>query len=112
MGFSLIGGSCLEVEVANPSILKTEHSPRHPLQLDRLPRPTTGSSLRAAPSRGSGFVLWPSPDSVPVLNTKLQYCPASWRRPCASQRSRPRARWRRWGHGRRPLPFSSESRTS
>lgn len=31
MGFSLIGGSCLEVEDANPSILKTEPLARHPL---------------------------------------------------------------------------------
>jgi hypothetical protein len=30
MGFSLIGGSCLEVGVLDPSILKTEHPPRHP----------------------------------------------------------------------------------
>jgi hypothetical protein len=29
MGFSLIGGSCLEVEVPNTSILKTEHPGCH-----------------------------------------------------------------------------------
>jgi hypothetical protein len=27
MGFSLIGGSCLEIGVLDPSILKTEHPP-------------------------------------------------------------------------------------
>jgi hypothetical protein len=30
MGFSLIGGSCLEVGVLDPSILKAEHPLRHP----------------------------------------------------------------------------------
>jgi len=29
MGFSLIGGSCLEVGVLDPSILKTERPARH-----------------------------------------------------------------------------------
>ena len=39
MGFSLIGGApVLRLEVANSSILKTEHPPRHPLPITQLPR--------------------------------------------------------------------------
>jgi hypothetical protein len=34
MGFSLIGSSCLEVGVLDPSILKTEHPPRHPRSIN------------------------------------------------------------------------------
>ena len=56
----LIGVSCLEVGVLDPSILKTERPPRY-LTLTQL---VTGElSMRHAPcgaalSRGSGFVLW------------------------------------------------------
>jgi hypothetical protein len=60
MGFSLIGGSCLEVEVPNPSILKTEHPGCH-LISGRL-NPSSSTTLRAAPSRESGFVLWHTAD--------------------------------------------------
>ena len=40
MGFSLIGGLCLEVEVLNSSILKTERCPGSGF----VPRPSTGLS--------------------------------------------------------------------
>jgi hypothetical protein len=58
MGFSLIGGSCLEVGVLDPSILKTERRPSPALDqmitaVDAI-RPTA----RPAPSRESGFVPW------------------------------------------------------
>jgi len=56
MGFSLIRGSCLEVEVPNPSILKTEHPDCHLISV-RL-NPSSSTTLRAALSRESGFVPW------------------------------------------------------
>ena len=59
MGFSLIGGSCLEVEVANSSILKTKRSPAISSQVDLYPLPSTRTrTLRGALSRGSGFGQW------------------------------------------------------
>jgi hypothetical protein len=57
MGFSLIGGSCPEVGVLNPSILKTE---RPPVTCARSNGYCCGSNApdrAAATSRGSGFVL-------------------------------------------------------
>jgi hypothetical protein len=59
MGFSLIGGSCPEVGVLNPSILKTE---RPPVTCARSNGYCCGSNApdrAAATSRGSGFVLCP-----------------------------------------------------
>src|ERR1700688_4533254 len=56
MGFSLIGGSCLEVGVLDPSILKTEHPPRHPRSINVVTALKHTASGRAAFSRGSGFV--------------------------------------------------------
>jgi len=60
MGFWLIGeGSCVEGEVRNTSILKTEFSPVTPFdQFGPLPRPE--HTLRAALCRGSGFVVCPA----------------------------------------------------
>ena len=59
MGLSLIGGSCLEVGGLDPSILKTERPPRHPHPAQpRYRAARHSSSLRAALSRVSGFVLW------------------------------------------------------
>ena len=65
MGFSLIGGSCLEVGVLDPSILKTETRPVIRAQSKWLPASRHTASVRAAYSRGSGFVLWPEPDLRP-----------------------------------------------
>jgi hypothetical protein len=40
MGFSLIGISCLEVGVLDPSILKTERPPRYPMRFNWLAAPS------------------------------------------------------------------------
>jgi hypothetical protein len=53
MGFSLIGGSCREMGVLDPSILKTERSLRHPSSINVV---TVSAYGHAAFSRGSGFV--------------------------------------------------------
>src|SRR5882672_10890737 len=67
MGFSLIGSSCLEVGVLDPSILKTERPPvtcaRSKSYCGRRNRPTAPP----APSRGSGFVLVPQAEVDPRL---------------------------------------------
>jgi hypothetical protein len=47
MGLKLIGVSCLEVGVFDPSIPKTERPPRHLIS-----------------SRVSGFVQWPDPEGA------------------------------------------------
>jgi hypothetical protein len=58
MGFSLIGGSCLEVGVLDPSILKTEHPRRHLRLMNMVSALNSGTANnRATLSRGSGFVL-------------------------------------------------------
>jgi hypothetical protein len=59
MGFSLIGVSCLEVGVLDPSILKTERPPRYSASISWLAYPKQLAPLpsRAALSRQSGFVL-------------------------------------------------------
>jgi hypothetical protein len=54
MGVSLIGVSCLEVGVLDPSILKTERPARHLISAGA--RPINEHHLRAARSRVSGFV--------------------------------------------------------
>ena len=51
------GAPFLRLKVANPSILKTERPPRHPLPISQLPRRSPQNSiLRAALSRVGGFV--------------------------------------------------------
>ena len=62
MGFSLIGGSCPEVGVLNPSILKTERPRRHPRSINLVAGLKDYPSGRSAFSRGSGFVLRPISD--------------------------------------------------
>src|SRR5436309_3162694 len=54
MGFSLIGAPVLRLEVANPSILKTEHPPRHLIQANRVP------SIPFPGSLPWGHFLWPA----------------------------------------------------
>jgi hypothetical protein len=49
MGFSLIGGSCLEVGVLDPSILKTEHPPRHPRSIKMVTGPKEQPPCRLLP---------------------------------------------------------------
>jgi hypothetical protein len=54
---SVIGGSCLEVGVLDPSILKTERSPRYSMHLFWLARTAAlAPTPREAHSRESGFV--------------------------------------------------------
>src|ERR1700732_3378822 len=62
MGFSLIGGSCLEVGVLDPSILKTERPPVTRVRSNDYCARRNAPDLAAAPSRESGFVLWHEPD--------------------------------------------------
>src|SRR5689334_12230795 len=63
MGFSLIGVSpVLRLECFDPSILKTECPVCHLISVGL--NPSSIASLRAALSRGSGFVLWHSTDSA------------------------------------------------
>jgi hypothetical protein len=57
MGFSLIGGSCLEVGVLDPSILKTERPPVTRVRSNDYCARRNAPDLAAAPSRESGFVL-------------------------------------------------------
>jgi hypothetical protein len=49
MGSWLIGVSCLEVEVRNPSILKTEHPARHLLSVGARPLPEHRLARSALP---------------------------------------------------------------
>jgi hypothetical protein len=56
MGFSLIGGSCLEVGVLDPSILKTEHPPRHQRSIKMVTGPNAHGRRPCRLSRASGFV--------------------------------------------------------
>src|ERR1700732_1725559 len=55
MGFSLIGGSCLEGGVLDPSILKTEHPPRHPRSIKMVTGPHTATSVPLSPARAGSF---------------------------------------------------------
>jgi len=57
MGFSLIGGSCLEVGVLDPSILKTERPPVTRVRSNDYCARRNAPDLAAAPSRESGFVV-------------------------------------------------------
>ncbi len=57
MGFSLIGGSCLEVGVLNPSILKTERPPVTCARSNDYCGRSNAPDRAAVPSRGSGFVV-------------------------------------------------------
>ena len=75
MGFSVIGGSCLEVGVLDPSILKTERRPvtdprsvgyralatRSRLARSALPRERVRSLTRSRHARASGFASAPNP---------------------------------------------------
>src|SRR5258707_10889052 len=56
MGFSLIGGSCLEVGVLDPSILKTEHPLRHHRSITWLPSGSHAQPRgRHPPARAGSF---------------------------------------------------------
>jgi hypothetical protein len=54
----LIGGSCLEVGVLNPSILKTERPPVTCARSNGYGCRSNAPDRAAATSRRSGFVLW------------------------------------------------------
>ena len=63
---SLIGSSCLEVEVRNISILKTERSPVIAFPIDRYLSPRTPSCAQRSPARAGSFAAQFAPFSANV----------------------------------------------
>src|SRR4051812_47140536 len=80
-GSEVIGGSSLELKVAGPSMLGIGCPDRHALLL--MPFPSAAAERthpEAAPSRESGFVLWPFADMQcrkPVISALGESVPAT-----------------------------------